>query len=326
MQPMQPFKSSRPSPRPRADPIVPSAHADGVGPAPCDRGSTPANPRPLPPTRLLRPLDDAFPHDALLALDIETVVDPDLCPADWDAATRFPKPAWHRVVAISVVEASLRRDDRDGSEIYAIRSCRSGGEPGWSEERLLRTFWRMFEGGRYRVVTWNGRGFDVPTLLLRSMRHGIATPAWFRRGTRFAGYGHRYAVDWHTDLMEAMADFGASARLTLDEGAALIGAPGKLGESGAEVPSLVAAGEIRRVRDYCETDVLNLLIVYVRWAHLTGRTGAAAHDAAVEGLIGYLEAERGTRPHLGRFIDEWRRRSGPGLLVASRSDRPVGPK
>lgn len=264
-----------------------------------------AGPRPMPgPSARSRVVGETEPHDALLVLDIETVPDADLVPADWDA-TRFPKTAWHRIVSISFIELGIHRDGPGRGEAYRIRACRSGGEPGWDEGRLLRAFWRFFGAGHYRVVTWNGRSFDMPTILLRSMRHGIATPSWFQRGTRWAGYGHRYASEWHTDLMEVLADFGASARLTLDEAAALVGAPGKLGEHGANVAALMAAGEVGRVRDYCETDCLNLAIVYLRWAYLTGRTGAEAHDEAVRGMFAYLEAERDGRPHLGRFRDAW---------------------
>lgn len=250
-----------------------------------------------------RPGDNAAPHDALLALDIETVVDTELLPADW--GEKFPKTAWHKIVAISVVEAGIHRDPSNGTEEFHIRSCRSGGEAGWSEERLLRAFWKHFEAGRFRVVTWNGQGFDIPTLLLRSMRHGIATPAWYRRGTRWAGYGYRYAVDWHADVMQSMADFGASSKLTLDEGAAVIGLPGKLGEHGSRVAELVEAGEIGRVRNYCETDTLNLVVLYFRWSYLTGRISAEAHDRAVSDLISYLAKEGLVRPHFARFLDAW---------------------
>ncbi|WP_238296801.1 3'-5' exonuclease [Methylobacterium soli] len=239
-----------------------------------------------------------------MVLDIETVPDTVLVPPDWPPE-KFPKTAWHRITAISFVEAGIRRDEVTGTEAYAFRCCRSGGQPGWDEARLLRTFWRFFESGGYRLVTWNGRSFDVPTLLLRSMMHGIAAPAWFQRGTKWAGYGHRYALDWHADLMEAMADFGASSRLTLDEGAALVGAPGKLGAHGSKVASWIETGEIERVRAYCETDCLNLSILYLRWAFLTGRTCAANHDAAVESLIEYLDAQRARRSHLGAFLDAW---------------------
>lgn len=261
---------------------------------------------------------DAGLHEAILMLDIETVIDADLVPVNWPQ-DRFPKAAWHRIVAISVVEVALERDDGDGTEMYRLLSCRSGGEANWDEARLLRAFWTKFAAGRYRVVTWNGRAFDIPTLLQRSMRHGLAVPSWFQRGTRWDCYGHRYALSWHTDVMEVLSDFGATARLTLDEGAALVGAPGKMGEHGSDVAAMIAAGETRRVRDYCETDCINMYLVYLRWAHLTGRTNAAAHDAAVRELQAYLVTERGQRPHLGRFADAWRAiRESPFVVPSSR--------
>jgi predicted PolB exonuclease-like 3'-5' exonuclease len=306
--------AASPTPRPfrgrrfdRADTLAPTLFNHGPASPPAARPA--AGPRAR--TRLP---DPAKPHDALLVLDIETVPDADLMPPDWPE-DRFPKAAWHRIVAISFVEAAIHRDPETGQEAYAVTSCRSGGEAGWDEWRLLKGFWRHFEGGNFRVVSWNGRSFDVPALLQRSMMHGVPAPAWFQRGTKFEGYRNRYAIDWHADLMEAMADFGAAPRLTLDEAAALVGAPGKMGEHGSNVSALIAAGEPGRVRDYCETDCLNLTIVYLRWAYLTGRTGPEAHDAAVRGLMAYLDAERGRRPHLGRFADAWVPKQGASPFV-----------
>lgn len=255
-------------------------------------------------------------NDALMMLDIETVPDPVLTPPDW-AADRFPKAAWHQVVAISVVEASVVRDPATGREAYRLRSCRSGGEPGWNEARLLRAFWQLFEGGRYRLVTWNGRSFDMPVVLARSMMHGLAAPAWFLRGTRWANYGLRHAQDWHLDLMDAVSSFGAAPRLTLGEAAAAVGAPGKLGEHGSCVADMVARGDLCRVRNYCETDVANLYVIFLRWSHLTGRTDAAGHDEAVEEFLRYLDEEGAARPHLAAFAREWR-----GGRVPMRVGRP----
>lgn len=280
-----------------------------LDPAPDPHGEAnrvvPTADRPAPGAHVRsRIVRESEPHDGLLALDIETVPDSALLPRDWDPE-RFAKPAWHRIVAISFVEFGITRSGSGTYEAYHLRTCRSGGEPCWNEERLLRAFWKFFEAGHYRLLTWNGRSFDVPTILLRSMRYGIAVPCWFRRGSRWSGYGQRYAIDWHIDLMEVLAGFGASSRLTLDEAAALVGAPGKLGEHGANVAALMEAGEIGRVRGYCETDCLNLAIVYLRWAHLSGRMRDDSHDRAIGDLIAYLEAEGSSRPHLARFLDAW---------------------
>ncbi|MEE7493300.1 3'-5' exonuclease [Methylobacterium oryzae] len=253
------------------------------------------------------------PHDALLVLDVETVPDAALVPADWPA-DRFPKNAWHRIVAVSFVTADILHGP-DGREGYVMTACRSGGGPDWDEGRLLGAFWRFFETGRYRVVTWNGRAFDMPTILARSMIHGVDASAWFCRGSKWEGYRHRFAIDWHTDLMDAMSEHGAAHRMTLAEAAATIGLPGKLGEHGSNVAALVEAGELDRVRGYCETDCLNTFVLYLRWAHLTGRSDAASHDHAILSLTGHLASARAERPHLGRFLDAWREAAHRGMTL-----------
>ncbi|MET3413779.1 putative PolB exonuclease-like 3'-5' exonuclease [Methylobacterium sp. 1030] len=100
----------------------------------------------------------------MLSLDIEMIVDKALLPPDWPE-DRFPKPLWHRVVAISYVQARIERDADVGAFRYVVEACRSGGETGWDEERLLRGFWAHFERHRFQVVTWNGRAFDMQVLL-----------------------------------------------------------------------------------------------------------------------------------------------------------------
>ena len=242
--------------------------------------------------------------EALLVFDIETTPDERLMPADWPA-DKFPKIAWHRIVAISFVEADILRNRATARESYSITGCRSGGEESWDEARLLRGFWRYFSTRDFRCISWNGRGFDIPALLHRSMVHGIAAPKWFGQGSRWSGYGTRYSADWHTDLMDVMSTYGASSRLTLEEASAMIGLPGKMGEHGSHVADMIARGEIGRVRAYCETDVLNAAVVYFRHQHLSGRIDDNAHDAAVGGVMDLLRRERHERPHLGRFLDAW---------------------
>lgn len=258
------------------------------------------------------------PHrpDRLLCLDIETVPDVELVPADWDPA-RFLKPLWHRIVAISFVEARIEINPETGLERYIVEHCRSGGEAGWDEGQLLRAFWRYFADRRCRVVTWNGRAFDLPVLQMRALMYGIPIPSWFRRGDRWSGYTNRYAPDFHSDLMELLSGHGASARMGLDEVATAMGLPGKAGEHGSNVAELVARGEVRRVRDYCETDCLNTAGVYYRWALLTGKCDVAGHDDSMMSLVAYIEAQRDARPHLGAFLDRWRASPRPTPMTAS---------
>lgn len=256
------------------------------------------------PSRGDRRTYDVDTPDRLLVVDIETYPDPTALPPDWPAG-RFPPLPAHRVACVSFVEADIEVDPGTGLETFLVTDVRSGGEPGWDEERLVRGFWRFFGEGRHRVVTWNGRSFDMPVLHLRALAYGIPAAAWFRRGTTWEGYTKRYAEDWHADLMECVSGHGAASRSSLDAVAAAMGLPGKAGEHGSDVARHVADGDLARVRRYCETDVLNLLGVYVRWALVTGRSDAAGHDRAMDRMRGYLKDGREQRPHLGEFLDRW---------------------
>lgn len=243
-------------------------------------------------------------HNKIICLDIETVPDRTLIP-ELDEGKFAAKPVWHRVVAISFVEARINRD-KSCPEKYEVMCCRSGGEAKWDEQQLLAKFWQYLAECAPRVVTWNGKGFDLPVLRSRAMMHGISARSWYQAGTKWDSYMQRFAPDWHCDLMEQLSDYRACASMKLDEIAQAIGLPGKMGGHGSEVEAMVARGEIDNVRAYCEADCLNLFALYVRWALLSGRTDAKGHNASLESLVRCLESEKDVRPHLGEFLDRWR--------------------
>jgi 3'-5' exonuclease len=251
-------------------------------------------------------------HDRVLCLDIETTPDRDLIP-DWPRDKCPPKPIWHRVVAISFVQARIEKHS-DRSERYIAECCRTGGQADWEEKRIIKKFWSYFSGCQARVATWNGKGFDLPVLRVRAMMHGISAGTWYMSGTKWDSYTQRFAPDWHCDLMEQLSDYKACAVMKLDDIAVALGLPGKIGGHGSEVEAMVERGEIDKVRAYCECDCLNLFVLYVRWALLTGRTDLEGHNASLESLVRYLELERSDRPHLGEFLDRWRMTNRPAPM------------
>ena len=84
----------------------------------------------------------------LLVVDIETV--PDEAHHEGDG---FPKPPFHKVVAIGFLHAWI---DRTGDGVaYDLQELRCGGEASYSEAKLLQTFFQFFELHRPRLVTFN---------------------------------------------------------------------------------------------------------------------------------------------------------------------------
>ncbi len=237
---------------------------------------------------------------SLLAFDIETTPIEGLPDIERD---RIPKPIHNRVLAISYTSA--RVDKTTDKERYFFERCASLGDESTPERDLLREFWSLVDTRRPRLVTWNGRAFDFPVLVSRSMVHGVSCAPWYQTGDRWSSYRSRYSPEWHCDLMDVLSDYGATQRLALDEAAKSLGLPGKMGVEGSQVGLLVKANQISSIRAYCETDTLNLFGIYMRWSFVSGTGDGSSVAAVAQALRNYLTEHRVTRPHLGLFADNW---------------------
>lgn len=202
----------------------------------------------------------------------------------------------HRVIAIA---ALLRSGDQ--LQLWSIGAADS------PEEELLRRFFSGIDKLRPTLVTWNGSGFDLPVLHYRMLRHGIASPTYWDTGDldrdfRWNNYLNRYHAR-HVDLMDVLSGYQARGRASLDHVAALLGLPGKLGMAGSQVWDAWREGRIGEIRDYCETDVLNTYLIYLRFEQIRGRLTEASHESE----LGRLRAWLGERnePHWRRFAAAW---------------------
>jgi hypothetical protein len=215
----------------------------------------------------------------------------------------FPRQPFHQVVAISYAQL-ISEPGEEGLELV-IRRIASGGSPKSSEKELLEGFFGLIEKRAPRLVSYNGRGFDIPVLKYRAMVHGISCSRWFSEGDKWSNYDARYSHEYHVDLMEVLSDYGASARCSMDEVAAALGLPGKLGTTGGDVRVMFESGDIEGIRHYCEMDVITTVLIYLRWQHFRGDLGEGAYARAVGGVHNYLKEESVHRPYLGEFLLAW---------------------
>ncbi|MBP9590445.1 MAG: 3'-5' exonuclease [Steroidobacteraceae bacterium] len=203
----------------------------------------------------------------------------------------------HRVVAISVGMRS-----RDGFRTWSI------GEPDSPESELVRRFFDGIERYTPTLVSWNGSGFDLPVLHYRALRHGIQAHRYWEMGDedqsfRWNNYLSRF--HWrHVDLMDVLAGFQGRGRVRLDSMAQLLGLPGKLGMKGEEVWAAYLDGRAADIRNYCEADVLNTYLVYLRFELMRGRLDAVEHERECELVRAWLGAS--DRAHLQEFLAAWR--------------------
>lgn len=207
----------------------------------------------------------------------------------------------HRIVAISVV---LRHAD--------TVSVWSLGEPAAGEAELVRRFYDGIEKYTPTLVSWNGSGFDLPVLHYRALKHGVSAPRYWETGAddqsfRWNNYLSRYH-ERHTDLMDVLAYYVPRAAAPLDEVATLLGLPGKMGMNGAAVWDRYQAGGIEDIRNYCETDVLNTYLVYLRYESLRGNLDAVGLKREEKRVRDMLAAAN--KPHLNAFLAAWPEAAG----------------
>ncbi len=220
-----------------------------------------------------------------------------------DNKNAFPRQLFHKVVAISFLEADIERVG-DG-ESYNLKELRSGGRENATEKELLEGFFKYLERSRARLVSFNGRTFDLPVLRYRAMVHGLQAKWLYSSGDKWNSYMSRYSLDWHCDLLEALSDFGASARIKLNEICSVLGLPGKFGVDGTKVTDMYDAKRIKEIRDYCETDVLNTYLVYLRHMHHRGELSHQNYNESIGAVLTMIDNEKDKRLHLGEFFSAW---------------------
>lgn len=201
-----------------------------------------------------------------------------------------------KVVAIS---CALR--DANGFRVWSLGSLEDG------EGELIRRFFDGIERFTPQLVSWNGSGFDLPVLHYRSLIHGLSAPRYWDLGDedrefRYNNYISRYHLR-HVDLMDLLALYNGRAYAPLDEMAQLIGLPGKLGMDGSLVWSALQAGQLQSIRDYCETDVANTFLVFLRFQLMRGIYDADRY--ADEVALVRLTLSKMGAPHWLRFLDAW---------------------
>ncbi len=209
----------------------------------------------------------------------------------------FLPPPQQRIVAISAVLRS-----RDDLKIFSLGDERS------SERELVQRFFDGLERYSPTLVSWNGSGFDLPVLNYRALRHGVNAHRYWEVGEadrdfRYNNYLSRY--HWrHIDLMDVLSGFGASGRASLELTSQLIGLPGKLGLGGAHVWAAYQRGELAAIRDYCEIDVLNTYLIYLRFELTRGELDPANYQKELEVVEAKLVQT--ARPHLKQYLELWK--------------------
>jgi len=228
----------------------------------------------------------------------------------------FLKTALCRVVSISAIK---RRATGSHPVRLELRSMPEAGEAPLDEATLVASFLESVGKVKPQLVGFNITGADIPILVQRAMAHGIAAPAFCQRpekpwqGVDYFARGSESVVD----LMDVFGVWGRGSP-SLHELASAAGIPGKLDTAGEQVVDLWQAGDMRRIVEYNEFDVITTYLIWLRGAHLAGFVTTPAYQAE-ERQIGGLLRDRiaAGAGHLKRYLERWE-------AVSSRHARPHG--
>ena len=205
----------------------------------------------------------------------------------------FLPPQLHKVVVISCV---FRSDE--GIKVFSLEG---------QEADVIQRFYEGIEKFVPQLVSWNGGGFDLPVLNYRALIHGVTAPMFWEAGDenrdfRYNNYLSRYHTR-HLDLMDVLAMYQPRNNAPLDDVAQLAGLPGKIGIGGARVWETWLAGDIAKIRDYCEADTANTYLLFLRYQLLKGVFSKDVYQKEIKILRSYLQEQN--KPHWHEFLQLW---------------------
>ena len=277
-----------------------------------------------------------------LIFDIETVGDGDLIQkvrypyenlTPREAVTKYRRQLMEEtgkdvlpgtfVLPVSVAIAKVAAD-------YRLTEITVLDAPAFRPQEIVRRFWQGWQHyDRPTLVTFNGRGYDMPIMELAAYRFGISVPAWFNVDSKsFEQSRNRYNHEAHLDLQDLLSNFGAfrmSGGLNLL--ASLINKPGKSGVDGSQVQDMYWNGQVEQINDYCRCDVLDTYFVFLRSRVLIGRLTLQEEATLTQMTREMLEEQADNHAAYKHYLATWDARLNGRMdsLKAISGDQTISP-
>lgn len=195
-------------------------------------------------------------------------------------------------------------------------------EPEGRPHVIADRFWRGWEAYRRpTLVSFNGRGFDLPILELAAFRYGLNLSTWFASAAKaFEQPRNRYNALSHIDLCELLTNYGAT-RFTggLNLAANLLGKPGKMDVQGDMVQDMFDAGRLKEINDYCRCDVLDTYFVFLRSRVLLGQLTLQEEHTIISQTKAWLEQNAEQQPAYQLYLAKWGDWENPWLSEGSQA-------
>jgi predicted PolB exonuclease-like 3'-5' exonuclease len=268
---------------------------------------------------LPRPAPDPN-QPAFLVMDTESVPDGRLL-----TLTKFKDGQLTPEEAVALAQAEARDRSASGSDFlpvtfqFPVAVCilRVGADfslqaltcldaPYFRPRKITEAFWAGLNSykekyrERIKLVTFNGRCFDMPLLEQAAFRYGCNCGRdYFQSSRNRFGGGH-------IDLLELLTNYNA-IRYTggLNLLSKLLGKPGKMEVSGEQVYQMYLDGQVQAINEYCMFDTLDTYFVFLRTRVIMGEFSLADEHRLALRARQWIESRVPELPALRQYLDCW---------------------
>lgn len=221
--------------------------------------------------------------------------------------------------AIEKARAEARAKSRDGSDFlphsyqYPVAVCVIRVAPDLTMQKItcldaprfrpaaiVKQFWEGLAKINATLVTFNGRGFDLPLLEMAAFRYGVSPGRSYFTGTRARGDAT------HFDLMNWFHNYGAChLHGGLNLLAKVLGKPGKMEVAGDRVLEMHREGKVQEINDYCICDTLDTYFAFLRVKLMLGDITLEREHEIVLHARDQLQRMAGELPGLAKYLANW---------------------
>jgi hypothetical protein len=172
--------------------------------------------------------------------------------------------------------------------------------PAYRTPEIVQQFWRgVSHYHRARLVTFNGRGFDLPLMELAAFDHGCSARQYFAGRQRFNGN--------QIDLFDWLSNFGAYRMVgglnLMAKRGHRPAAVGKLEVAGDQVYAMYQQGRLQEINDYCMFDTLDTYFIFLRTRVLMGEMSADEEEQLARRARAWLAEKIVVMPALRRYLE-----------------------
>lgn len=222
----------------------------------------------------------------------------------------FLKYMFSRVVSIAFLSRKLVSRDGDRVPEFSLNSLPKlpVGDGDSDEVTIIERFLYIVGERRPQLVGFNSAESDLQVLIQRGIVNEITAPAFNHRPQKAwdpGDYFKKWDNEDHLDLLKLFST--GSMKPKLDELAKLCGFPGKIDVKGDQVTDLWLAGELTKIVEYNQIDVLNTYLVWLRTVYFAGRIAEEDYITEQDCFRSFLESEsqKQEKTFLAEFINKW---------------------